>query len=241
MSYAATSIPLHKQRFVAAKDVIVLEKPGREVGLDTSASSPEIAVTQEIDLRQLRHHSKNTLQRLIGVIDELPDLRDTAQGRFLAQELERRLCLSANISDALFGFTDTPGSMLERLRQLAGALVDMMSTTRQTVRVGVSVRGSCPVALREAVLRTAHELIGNAVKHGMKSRLTGRILVRLTSQNGVTTLAVIDNGRGFGTSAQEGEGLALARSFAIRHGGSLRLEITDGVAAIVELPHWPQG
>src|ERR1700757_4262537 len=81
---------------------------------------------QDIDLRQLRHHTKNTLQRILGLIAEAPGLYDTPEGEKIAQELEHRICLSATISNALFGLTDAPGSMADRLRQLSGAVVDMM-------------------------------------------------------------------------------------------------------------------
>jgi two-component sensor histidine kinase len=206
---------------------------------DVTLQGPEDddATGQEIDLRQLRHHTKNTLQRILGLIADAPGLCDTPQGEKIAQELEYRICLSATISNALFGLTGAPGSMAERLRQLAGAVVDMMRDADQIIRVGVSVRGCCPAKLRDAVVRTTHELIGNAVKHGMKGRSSGRIAVRLVSNGDCTTLTVIDNGWGFVGTPRPGEGLALARGFAARHGGSLVMDGDDGTVATLELPH----
>jgi len=192
---------------------------------------------QDIDLRQLRHHTKNTLQRILGLIAETPGLCDTPAGEKIAQELEYRISLSANISNALFGLTGVPGSMGERLRQLTGAVVDMMRDADQIVRIGVSVRGTCPTGLRDAVLRSAHELVSNAVKHGMKGRPTGRITVRLVSDHDSTTLTVTDNGWGFAGRPRAGEGLSLAGGFAARHGGSLDLDGVDGTVAMLELPH----
>jgi two-component sensor histidine kinase len=194
------------------------------------------AAEQEIDLRQLRHHTKNTLQRILALIAAAPGLRDTPQGERIAKELEYRIGLSAAISDALFGLTDAPGSMAERLRQLAGAVVDMMRDADQVIRVGVSIRGCCPVNARDAVLRSAHELIGNAVKHGMKGRPSGRINVRLVTDEEGTTLTVLDNGWGFSGTPRAGEGLALARGFAARHGGSLAIDGDDGTLATLTLP-----
>jgi two-component sensor histidine kinase len=191
----------------------------------------------DIDLRQLRHHTKNTLQRILGLIAQAPGLCDTPAGEKIAQELEYRISLSANISNALFGLTGAPGSMNTRLRQLAGAMVDMMRDADQIIRVGVSVRGSCPPRLREAVLRSAHELLGNAVKHGLKGRSHGRISVRLVSDADCTILTIADNGWGLSGTPRTGEGLALARGFADRHGGSLHLDGEDGTVATLELPH----
>jgi two-component sensor histidine kinase len=192
---------------------------------------------QEVDLRQLRHHTKNTLQRIMGLIAEAPGLCDTPAGQKILQELEYRICLSASISNALFGLTGAPGSMAERLRQLGGAVVDLMRDAGQVIRVGVSVRGCCPAELREAVLRSAHELLGNAVKHGMKGRPSGRIAIRLVSSGDCTTLSIVDNGWGFSGTPRLGEGLALARGFAEQHGGSLELDGLDGAVATLELPH----
>jgi two-component sensor histidine kinase len=193
-------------------------------------------VGQDIDLRQLRHHTKNTLQRILGLIADAPGLSDTPAGEKIAQDLEYRISLSANISNALFGLTGAPGSMGERLRQLAGALVEMMRDADQIIRIGVSVRGRCPVRLRDTVIRATHELVSNAVKHGMKGRSAGRIVVRLISDRHGTTLTVADNGWGFSGTPRLGEGLSLARGFADRHGGSLDLYGGDGTVATLELP-----
>jgi two-component sensor histidine kinase len=201
------------------------------------ASRDDDKAEQEIDLRQLRHHTKNTLQRIIGLIAGAPGLCNTPEGEKIARELEYRISLSANISNALFGLTNAPGSMADRLRKLAGAVVDMMRDADQVIRVGVSVRGCCPVGLREAVMRSVHELLGNAVKHGMKGRPSGRIAIRLISDDTFTTLTVLDNGWGFTGTPRLGEGLALARGFATRHGGSLELDGADGTVATLELPH----
>jgi two-component sensor histidine kinase len=195
-------------------------------------------VSAEIDLRQLRHHTKNTLQRLIGLIGETSGLRDTPEGEQVARELEHRICLSATISNALFGLTDRPAPMVQRLRHLAGAVVELLSTNGQKIRIGVSVRGVCPDHLREAVIRSTNELIGNAVKHGMKGRPSGRIAVRLVTDARVTTLTVTDNGWGFTGVPRDGEGLSLARTFALLHGGTLSLEAADGTVAMLEWPNW---
>ena len=204
---------------------------------DRVETNPGDADVEEIDLRQLRHHTKNTLQRILGLIAEAPGLCETPQGEKIARELEHRIGLSATISNALFGLTGAPGSIADRLRQLAGAVVDMMRDTDQMIRVGVSVRGCCPAGLRDTVLRSAHELVSNAVKHGLRDRPHGRITVRLVTDADRTTLTVLDNGWGFTGTPQSGEGLALARGFAARHHGSLTMDNDDGTVVTLVLQH----
>ena len=234
MSYVAAYTPSTARPLVSQG-----KRPPFDGSADTMEREPQAdaAGGQDIDLRQLRHHTKNTLQRILGLIAEAPGLCDTPQGEKIARELEYRICLSATISNALFGLTGAPGSMAERLRQLAGAVVDMMRDADQVIRVGVSVRGSCPVELRDAVLRSTHELISNAVKHGMKGRPSGRIAIRLVTDEDCTVLTVLDNGWGFAGTPRPGEGLSLARGFAARHGGSLTMDGEDGTVATLELPH----
>ncbi|HBK04788.1 MAG TPA: hypothetical protein DDZ81_02870 [Acetobacteraceae bacterium] len=234
MSYVAASSP-RTHRPLASHGT----KPlfGQPTDLLERSEGDEGNPGEEIDLRQLRHHTKNTLQRILGLIAEAPGLHDTPAGEKIVRELEYRICLSATISNALFGLTEAPGSMPERLRQLAGAVVDLMRDADQVIRVGVSVRGHCPASLREAVLRSAHELLGNAVKHGMKARPSGRIAIRLVTAGDCTTLTVVDNGWGFSGTPRFGEGLALAHGFAGRHGGTLDLDGADGTVATLELPH----
>jgi two-component sensor histidine kinase len=231
MSYVDASVVRAPRQLVSRDD-----RAGFSDGIDLLNGTDDEA-GQDIDLRQLRHHTKNTLQRILGLISAAPGLCDTPAGMKIARDLEYRIALSAEISNALFGLTGAPGSIGGRLRQLAGAVVDMMRDPDQVIRVGVSVRGTCPPALAEAVLRTAHELLGNAVKHGMNGRPSGRIAIRLVTEGDCTILSVADNGWGFSGTPRAGEGLALARSFAERHGGTLELAGLDGTVATLELPH----
>src|ERR1700761_2505518 len=233
MSYVATALRTHDPLLSQG----ARSSFGDAVDLMDRVDADESDADRDIDLRQLRHHTKNTLQRILGLIAEAPGLCDTPAGEKIAQELEYRIELSANISNELFGLTGAPGSMAERLRLLAGSVVDMMRGPDQVIRVGVSVGGNCPASLREPVLRSAHELLGNAVKHGMKDRPSGRIAVRLVSDCDSTVLSVVDNGWGFSGTPRSGEGLALARSFATKHRGSLTMDGADGVVATLELPH----
>jgi len=232
MSYVTSTLPgPNRAPVIRSQQPPMIAARPDNIGSDTAADD------RDVDLRQLRHHTKNTLQRILSLIAAAPGLRETPAGDKMVQDLEYRIGLSATISDALFGLTGGPAPIGERLRRLAGAMVDMMRDADQMIRVGVSVRGSCPVKLRESVLRSAHELIGNAVKHGMKGRPAGRIAIRLVSDEDITTLTVSDNGWGFSGTPRPGEGLTLARSFATKCGGTLSMDGRDGTVATIELPH----
>lgn len=235
MSYATstTGVP-HRTR---SRNTV----PARTEALDAVSLQPQDDAIEDLDMRQLRHHTKNALQRILCVIAQASDLYNTPEGEAIARELENRIALSAAISDALFGLTRAPGSMTERLRGLGESLVEMMRRPGQTIALDVVVRGTCPPHLRETVVRVAHELVGNAVKHGLDGKRQGRIEIRLDHHSRFrrTRLTVTDNGMGFTGAPLDGEGLSLARGLAEQFDGTLRMWCDQGTVAVLDLPTAP--
>jgi two-component sensor histidine kinase len=189
-----------------------------------------------LDLRQLRHHTKNALQRISALVATAPDLRATAAGRRLADEVERRIRLAAQVSDALFGLTRAPGSLERRLRSLGESLAELLADPDQVIRVEVACTGACPAALHGLVLSVTQELVGNAVKHGFCARLVGRISVDLAAGPRGTRLVIADDGWGLGRRPCDGQGLGIVRALIAPFAGTLALRSGDGVTAELFLP-----
>ncbi|MDO9714049.1 ATP-binding protein [Paracraurococcus lichenis] len=181
------------------------------------------ASATDADFRQLRHQTKNALQRILLLIEEHPALQQDESAQTLAADLQRRITLVAAISDALFGFTQCPEHFVQRLRALCEGLVMLLGSAEQAIRVGVLVAGRCPSPLEEIVLRVAHEFVGNAVKHGMYARNGGRIDVRLDCDGHQTRLTVTDDGWGYVDQPAAGEGLSLASLIAAEQDGTVTL------------------
>jgi two-component sensor histidine kinase len=181
------------------------------------------AMDRDIAFRQLRHHTKNALQRILCHVAMQPGLSATPAGPALARDLERRIHLVAAISDALFGFTQAPERLEPRLRSLGLSLIELLCDPGQLISLDVDVEGSCPAPLEETVVRVAHELISNAVKHGMHVRLVGRIEIKVRSSGAATRLTVSDDGWGYADQPAPGEGLSVARILAEQHGGSIQM------------------
>ncbi len=191
----------------------------------------------ECDLRQLRHHTKNVLQQIQLHIADAQGLRTTVCSSWLLADLQRRIRLSAEISDALFGLTRCPASMSERLQALSESMIGMLADGAQMIRSEVTMAGVCPEALRQMVLRVAHEFVGNAITHGMRNRLTGTVSVHLaTHVDGCTTLVVTDDGWGFDNCQKAGDGLNIAADLAAFAGGTVSLLRTHVTVATLELP-----
>ena len=190
----------------------------------------------DLDLHQLRHHTENALQCISALVATAPGLNATAEGRRIAEEVERRIVLATQASNALFGMTRTPGSLEARVRSLTESVAELLADPDQVVRVEVSCTGACPEVLHDVVLRAVQELVGNAVKHGFYARLVGRVRVSLASGACGTKLVVTDDGWGLGRRPGHGQGISFVRALIAPFGGTLTLRSKDGVAAEVVLP-----
>lgn len=178
----------------------------------------------DVALRQLRHNTRNTMQRIVGLLSEAPELVDHARGRRLAQDLIDRICLSVDIADALFCVLSVHGGMEARLRLLSRALVRVFSAPGQDVEVRIDVDTELQESHAETILQIAHELVSNAVKHGLHGYPAGEIMIMLQKgpHDGIR-LIVSDNGPGFAAEPELGEGLRMVRDIVARNGGKLTL------------------
>ena len=191
----------------------------------------------DIPLRQLRHQTKNAMQRILCQIAACRDLQSTPHGTRLITDLERRVRLSSVISDALFGVTSRPGPLADRLTRLVEATVELLGDPDALIRTGVHVDPGCPAALDDTILRIAHEFVGNATKHGLYARSVGAITARVTREKRGVRLQVLDDGWGFKCAPEQGEGLRLATLLAREYGGEVSITRRGGLTVAETLLH----
>ena len=204
-----------------------------------SLAAPAVpAPAAAVDLRQLRHHTKNALQRILCQLAKSRELQDTPAGQRLVSDLERRVHLSSTVSDALFGLTRAPGPLAGRLEQLGEALVELLGDEDQLIRVSVFVDPATPATLDDHLLRIANEFIGNAVKHGLYARSVGHITVRVEPVPGRgVRLEVLDDGWGFRCAPEQGEGMRLAQALAADAAGAVTLGCRGGLTLAAATLH----
>lgn len=202
------------------------------------ADGAEPPAGSDLALRLLRHHTKNTLQRILAEVVLIDGSRLSLESGRMLRDLERRITLSAAISDALFGMTGAPRPMEDRLDSLCKGTIELLGDPDQIIRLDLAVAGECPAHLRETVLRGANEMLGNAIKHGLHERMLGRITIRLVTSTRETRLTVEDDGWGYCAAREAGEGLGLTQALAEQHGGSSSIRrVGDGTRAEMVLPN----
>jgi two-component sensor histidine kinase len=176
---------------------------------------------QPLDLRQLRHHTRNTLQRVLVEIHDFAARTDASRDRRLLEQVENRIMLSVEISDALFGITREPIAFPERFRTLCRSLLALFADAAQHLRLNIVLEGTCPPELEMAALCATNEFVVNAIKHGMHMRLIGQISVSLSCCAESIELVVIDDGWGPAAAPKPGQGFGIARDLAEQFYGTL--------------------
>lgn len=195
-----------------------------------SASKPPPGAVDETSFRQLRHQTKNALQRILCQIAQCRELQATVQGQRLVSDLERRVRLSSALSDALFGVVSNPAPLPERLRGMGEATLELMGDADQFVTLEVAVACEVPARMHDTLLRIAHEFVSNAVKHGLHARSVGRVTVRVDrASHAAVRLNVMDDGWGPCPDPVEGGGMRVAAALAAQFRGKVGLARRNGL------------
>ena len=184
---------------------------------------PRTAV-EALCMRQLRHQTKNAWQRILWELSRTGGEECSLAAIRRLAALEQRVCLAAEISDALFGFSRAPAPIVDRLRALGTSMVALLGGEAAQIGVDVAAHGVCPPALHTVIIRVAHEMIGNAVKHGLTDRRQGNISIRLFSEARQVRLVVANDGRGLPPGQLSGgQGIGLMQEMATEHDGTITL------------------
>lgn len=192
-----------------------------------------------IELRQLRHQTKNALQRILLQVLEISGLDGNRQREDIGRNVMRQIELTATISDALFGFRQSPEPLQARLKSLAQSVIALHADRTQHIELDIAVSGDGRISgnRNDTILRIAHELVMNAVKHGMYMRLVGRITVRLDIWDGGGVLLAIGNdGWWMPALPRHGDGLEIVEELVAAESGNMRIAIRPQSLVEVRLP-----
>jgi PAS domain S-box-containing protein len=197
----------------------------------------ESETNQRMLLDELNHRVKNNLQMLHSLLlasyressgrDASSVLLDAAQ-RVAALSAAQKLLYTASNPHS-FNVSELLHAVSQTARLTFG---DHVSVEIRAEEIYLSNEVSMPLAL------ILHELLTNAVKHGVNDRGTGDITVTFTRSNGDVVLCVEDDGPGFEAqqSDRRSSGLALVRGLARQLGGIFAVEGNSGARCVVRFP-----
>jgi two-component sensor histidine kinase len=194
--------------------------------------------------REIHHRVKNNLQVIASLLNlQMRRLSEPEARKALENSISRIMSISL-VHEAL--------SERELGRVEAGKLIRTISqstlraakTPDQNLSIIVDNPEEVELSSQQAssLAIVVNELIANALKHGLLEATSGRVLIRLTKEDGAVTLTVKDDGSGlppgFRLDSSRGLGLQLVKSIieGDLHGRFSITAADDGVEASAVFP-----
>jgi two-component system, NarL family, sensor histidine kinase DevS len=193
------------------------------------------ARADQLTLAQVEDHDRIAGELHDHVISELFALSMALQGHATRTD--------PATADRINGYVDTLDEIIKKIRtsifglhqrrrspaDLPGRLMEIIEEhTPQLgfaagLRLGGSLDPGPDEALAHDILAVTREALSNCARHAHATAVS----ISLTSQDGLITLGITDNGRGLGTPARS-SGLASMRRRAARHDGTFLLTTPAG-------------
>lgn len=211
--------------------------------------------------RGMAHDLRGPLQALTLLVDPHADPLTGEEGARLRQVVSESV---QHLADTVERFSQIyappegePSPVI--VDELLSSLVELQRYQRSLPAVEIRLEipgGLPPVRGSETDLR--HLLLGliSNAKQALAARPDAGITLRAVREPEMVRIEVEDNGPGLGAMEPEaafrpfhstrpgqlGLGLPVARTLAVRHGGTLQLDrgSTGGIRALVRLPIWPR-
>jgi two-component sensor histidine kinase len=185
----------------------------------------------QLVFRQLTHQTKNSMQRIMNELSRSSANSNSAEWKRLIGDLQWRILLSARLPDLLFGEIAEADTLEDRLRSMGVTVIELLGDVDQVIDLRVSVSGVVPRPFYATLLRLTHEIVGNAVKHGMRERIAGRIWIDIESGTDLA-LSVKNDGWALCADHDPGEGMALMRHLADSVGGRISIERVQEITCV---------
>jgi signal transduction histidine kinase len=210
---------LKRMQFLAAQMTHAEERQRRELAAilhDDVGQNLFAATTQLLAMRNGANGSLPSIEKVLSLLEQV-----TRETRELTFELCPPVLYQIGLAPALQRLTD----------QFAA---------RHKIRCTLEGTGDGPADLntRGLAYQAVRELLGNAVRHGLSKNIT----VRLSESRDLTTIAVIDDGRGFDAEAVRpradgpgGFGLFHLRERIELMGGNLIIDSASGRGSRIEV------
>ena len=152
----------------------------------------------------------------------------------LSQHIRSAIAQTRSLARGLVPFKVESGGLEMALTELA-----RLSAIPNRVQCFFRCNTSAPLTDSEAthMYRIAQEAVNNAIKHGVATRIE----IDLTAHNGMLSLEIADDGKGFPAAVKEGMGLGVMTHRAASIGAELMIKSTPGKGVVITclLPRSP--
>lgn len=170
--------------------------------------------------REIHHRVKNNLQIIASLLGlQLRRLSEPTARRALEDSMARIMSIAA-VHETLCAGTPDRVDARALIHKVATSVVSSLVGDDRQIHVDMvapdPVELTSPQATNMAII--LNELVGNALKHGLKDAVEGRIRVELLAGEDALVLTVADDGaglpQGFTASPHQGLGLLLVKTMA---------------------------
>jgi two-component sensor histidine kinase len=199
---------------------------------DAALQASQTAVSRhQLLLAEMRHRTRNDMQRLVGVLNAeargapqaAPALNAAAAYVVVMSRLQERLALCGS---------DTGVHTLPFLQSLTEDLRSVIEPDRAIAIVAEAENHEITAGMAADLGLIVNELVTNALKHGFpdaeSDRPKGVIRLSFRREGDMFALVVVDNGVGaIAVPARRGSGTALLHALAAQLGGLLSIERAD--------------
>jgi signal transduction histidine kinase len=184
--------------------------------------------------RELHDETGQALTSILLGLKSLEERVDTDEGRAATAEL--RELVVATLQDVRRLAVELRPAALDDFG-LVPALERLRDTVAEQSAIAVDVQSSLgdrrlPTDVETMLYRTVQEALTNVVKHAEATRVS----VRLSQADGMVTLSVHDDGKGFDPRSARDDGLGLAgmRERAALLGGRFMVEASEGAGTMLK-------
>lgn len=148
-------------------------------------------------LRELHHRVKNNLATVAGILSLQRRRTRSPEVRHILSESVNRVQGLAATHDLLAHEDVSEARVDDIARKIVGVANANLSPPEKHITFQVE---PCPVVIPSRAVTilalVINEMVSNAIKHGMKGRSEGKIIIRGQEDDGMVVVQVIDNGNG---------------------------------------------
>jgi PAS domain S-box-containing protein len=191
--FSARPIDLAGRPCMLSLVIDITERKENEVRLNDSLKEKDAL------LRELYHRTKNNMQVICSMLSIKSDQMEDERSRGVLEDISNHIYSMALVHEKLYQSPNLSSiSMRDYLQDLIDLLLRSQAAFSRSIdfeldlaEVYVSIEVAIPIGL------IVTELVTNSLRHAFPGRKSGRIRLRLSSDQGAIALEVADDGVGF--------------------------------------------